>query len=141
MKRAGISKGTYPQTPTLDKMKSVHEKSQAIGEFLDLFLNHKKGIYLCSFRAAGNSGAPPYLWKKGVKLAKVDKAFTSSRPPTWRDVWNGDAEHNPDFEAWADGYEPVGISIEKLLAEYFKIDLNKAEEERCAILEYLRKGQ
>lgn len=31
----------YPKTPTLDAMKEVHEKSQAIGEFIDVFLAEK----------------------------------------------------------------------------------------------------
>ena len=34
--------------------------------------------------------------------------------------------------------QPVHIPIEKLLAEHFKIDLDKVENERRALLEYLR---
>lgn len=36
-------------------------------------------------------------------------------------------------------YRPSYTSIEKLLAEYFEIDLNKVEEERRAILEGIRR--
>lgn len=36
---------------------------------------------------------------------------------------------------------PARIGIEDLLAEYFKIDLNKVEKERRAILEECRKQQ
>jgi hypothetical protein len=39
-------KTEYPPTPELDKMKAVHEKSQAIGEFIDVFLSEKH-IVLC----------------------------------------------------------------------------------------------
>lgn len=33
---------------------------------------------------------------------------------------------------------PVGKSIEKILADYFEIDLDKCEAERRAILEHIR---
>lgn len=36
----------YPPTPELNKMKAVQVKSQAIGEFLDLFCR-EKGYVLC----------------------------------------------------------------------------------------------
>jgi len=35
-------------------------------------------------------------------------------------------------------WQPIGYSIEKLLAEYFQIDLQKVEAERRAILETLQ---
>lgn len=34
---------------------------------------------------------------------------------------------------------PTPASIEKLLSEYFEIDLNKVENEKCAILEAVRR--
>ena len=37
-----------------------------------------------------------------------------------------------------EGYVPSHISINDLLAEYFKIDLNKVEQERQALLEWIR---
>ena len=36
-------------------------------------------------------------------------------------------------------YLPFHISIEKMLAKYFKIDLDKAEQEKRALLESIRK--
>lgn len=40
---------------------------------------------------------------------------------------------------WAlDSPIPECLNINELLAEYFEIDLKKVEEERCAILAYLR---
>lgn len=45
-------KHSYPATPELDKMKGVQSKSQAIGEFLDIFLA-KKGVTLCQRHAHG----------------------------------------------------------------------------------------
>jgi len=37
------------------------------------------------------------------------------------------------------GYVPASLNIEKLLAEYFEIDLDKVEKERRKILEGLQK--
>ena len=37
-----------------------------------------------------------------------------------------------------EGFFPVYPSIEKLLAEYFEIDLNKVEKERRELLDYVR---
>lgn len=34
---------------------------------------------------------------------------------------------------------PVTISIEVILAEHFDIDLNKVEEEKCALLDHIRR--
>lgn len=36
---------------------------------------------------------------------------------------------------------PVSILVEKLLANYFNIDLNKVESEKRALLEYVRRVQ
>lgn len=40
-----------------------------------------------------------------------------------------------------DNFYPTGWSINTLLAAYFKIDLNKVEQERRALLEYVRELQ
>ena len=54
-------------------------------------------------------------------------------------------EKNWTIASWEDNDDigelyPVSFSIEKLLAEYFEIDLQKAEEEKRAILEAVRKS-
>lgn len=127
----------YPKTPELNKLQSVKAKSQVIGEFLDIYLR-EKGIVLCTFREAGNNGAEHYRWKDGVIKAKLDGAKVGSRKPNGSDYFNGDAAINPEREDWPDEYLPITKSIEKLLAEYFEIDLNKVESERRKILESLR---
>lgn len=43
---------------------------------------------------------------------------------------------NPDDDLF-----PVRKSIEQLLAQYFKINLNKCERERQAVLSYVRANQ
>ena len=73
------------ETPELDKMKAVHEKSQAIGEFLE------------------------WLHSKGINLAKY-----------------------PDNSDYLSIYR---YSTEKILAEFFGIDLDKCEKERRQLLE------
>lgn len=125
------------KTPMLEKMHEVHDKSQAIGEFLDLFLR-EKGISLCTFREAGHNGEPPRRWKKGVKKARLDGASTRDRSPRPADELNLDAEANPDYEEWPDQYMPIHESVEKMLAEYFEIDLKQVEKERRALLDELR---
>ncbi len=75
------------ETPELDKMRAVKDKSQAIGEFID------------------------WLRQDNCDICEMD-----------------DNGH----------YLPIYQSIEKWLAEYFEIDLNKCEEERRAILDAIR---
>lgn len=45
-------------------MHAVKDKSQVLGEFLDIFLN-EKGITLCTMVKAGDNGEPKYRWKVG----------------------------------------------------------------------------
>jgi hypothetical protein len=96
----------YPPTPELNKMKSVREKSQAIGEFLDWLANEKK-VSLAQYHAHG------------------EHCY--------------DGEGDLTCELRKDELYDFHYSIEKLLAEYFEIDLKKVEEERMAILEHIRK--
>ena len=81
--------------PELDKMQSVSETSNKIGEFLD-YLFHEKGYVLCYWRH--------------------------------NNAWN------------TDHLEMVGSTTEKLLAEYYNVDLDKAEKERQAILDSINKS-
>lgn len=131
-----LRKAAIPPTPELDKMHTVKEKSQAIGEFLE-WLN-ERGIHLCKWRDKGDNGQPRFVWKDGVKIAKKDKCPVSEREPDHIDEWNNDAKRNPEYESWPGGYVADHTSIEKRLAEYFGIDLNKCEKERRAILEHIR---
>jgi hypothetical protein len=105
---------TYPKTPTLNAMKAVQPKSQAIGEFLE------------------------WLAEKGVRLGKLhvhDKNCSG---------WDAErGRYNPGLNAGCsfrtDKFEPFRCcSKEKLLAEFFEIDLAKAEMERRAVLDYVR---
>jgi len=77
------------KAPECEKLHAVKDKSQLLGEFIDLFLP-SKGITLCIL-------------------------------------------HD-------ENYYPANQSVEKLLAEFFKIDLGKVEKERRAMLAELRKS-
>lgn len=127
----------YPPTPELDKMHAVVQKSQAIGEFIDVFLT-EKGIELCKYQKSGNNGKPQYRWKEGVKVRKLNKRPIGDSEPCFEDVFNLDAEHNPEYEKWTEGYFAIHTNIQTLLAEFFGIDLKKVEAERMAVLEYIR---
>ena len=104
----------YPKTPELDKMKAVKEKSQAIGEFLDWLMQEKK-----------------------VQLGNPHE-----HGPTCRGWDDGRDKYSPRgtdrCECVTGEFIPLHISMEKLLAEFFDIDLVKVENERRAILDYIR---
>ena len=99
----------------LEKMEGIKERSQAIGEFLE--------------------------WLFGTKNYHFARYLTEEEYESEDNVY------------WIDGYEkeqfkrheiekeeliPLHIDIEKLLAEYFEIDLVKAEEERRELLKEVR---
>jgi hypothetical protein len=106
----------YPPTPELDKMKSVKDKSQVIGEFVDIFLA-----------------------EKGIQLGKPHEHNSSCCG--WDEEEN---RYNPTGGnrcAWFNGqWEECRTSIEKLLAEFFEINLDKCEQERLAVLDYVRQN-
>lgn len=105
---------TYPKTPELDKLKAVAPFSQKIGEFVDIF-----------------------LMGKGVMLGKPH--VHTDKCPGW-DKHRG--RYNPDnFNRCSyrkDDFEDCHQSLQSLLAEFFEIDMKKVEEERRAVLEYVR---
>ena len=56
--------------------------------------------------------------------------------------WQDHKRHGPDpFDYTPEGYFPRRNSNEQLLADFFEIDLDKAEEEKQALLDNLRKEQ
>lgn len=89
-------------------MSEVHPQSQAIGGFLEWLQNEKE-----------------------YELAYYHDHSES--------CYEGDGEDQTRVCGIRRGeLLSVNYSIEKLLAEYFEIDLGKAEDERRAILESLR---
>jgi hypothetical protein len=101
-------------TPELDKMHAVHPQSQAVGEFIE-WLQSEKGVW----------------------FGKPHKHDASC--PGWdheRKRYNPGLGDGCSYQT--DEFEPFHFSMEKLLAEFFEIDLSKAEAERRVLLEGMR---
>jgi hypothetical protein len=130
---------TKVKTPELNKMSKVQEKSKVIGEFLD-WLHSTKRVQFAEYH------------KHGVKCEGWDKQKRAVVPAY---EWRCDEEHRhsafgmygcerrrisgcdlPEGELTP----CVGMGIEALLAQYFKINTKKAEEERRALLASLQSG-
>ena len=95
------------QTPELDKLHAVHEKSQACGEFVEWLGTEKR-----------------------IVLAMPHTHTSYCRDEHWHlncDVHSGELVG-------------VHVGINKLLAEFFEIDLDKVEAEKCALLDEIRKA-
>ena len=113
----------YPKTPTLDKMIENKDESQSIGEFID-WLQSEKEITLCYHEA----GHYEYFDDKdGAQIKKMSKLEAR----LWR-------ANNPEKCEWIEGYYPKRDNIEQLLADFFGVDLKKAEKEKRKVLEYTR---
>ncbi|MGH9058022.1 MAG: hypothetical protein ACRDZY_00675, partial [Acidimicrobiales bacterium] len=103
----------------LDRMHAVHERSQVIGEFLD-----HGGYVLAQYR------------DDVTDETLCRRSGCSPEEPCGR----GDCVGGYVAVTLDPGLYPVGRPIEDVLAEYFGIDLRKAEAERRAILDGLRRG-
>ncbi len=102
-----------PECPECDRMAKVSEVSQKIGEFLEWL--ESKDFRICQ-------------WVDGTSdAARIAAAFSFNTEKM------DELDNVPN-----EGYYPITTNIEKLLAEYFEIDLNKVEKERRALLEALR---
>lgn len=85
---------TKPETPELDKMLAVKEKSQIIGDFLE------------------------HLQEGEVYLAQME-----------------------DDDDGAQVLRETNFTTEQILANYFGINLDKAEQERGDLLDWVRDSQ
>lgn len=118
------------KTPELNKMHSVKDHSQAIGEFLE-WLQCEKGWEL-AFRHKHSQeclshGAivPPRIHKDRIYGSEnLNRKYTDEK---WLTCGCFEGQ-----------FLPANYSAEKLLAEHFKIDLNKVEDERRSLLDELR---
>lgn len=103
----------------LEKMESVKNQSQTIGEFLDWVF--EKGWHLSRYLSKEE-----YESDENVDIC--EPIFKGLKPYRRHRLGEGELISIP-------------INIEKLLAEYFEIDLMKVEEERRELLSRLRKGE
>lgn len=137
-------------TPELDKMHAVHEESQAIGAFLKWL--DEQGIVFCTWEQPTESrlctGVTRDSWDRdncggtGVALRSVtDPSSPRDRRTYLIEVGDqcGRCHGTGHIEyPGAEQFVPDYMSIEKRLAEYFDIDLNKVEQEKRALLASLR---
>ena len=101
----------------LEKMESVKNQSQEIGEFLEWIF--EKGWHLSRYLSAEE-----YESDENVEMGNS--------------MFDGDASLRRHRIKERELIQ-IQINIEKLLAEYFEIDLTKAERERRELLLSLRK--
>ena len=101
----------YPKTPELDKLGENKDESQAIGSFIDWL-----------------STGPRFGPRRGDGRRDAIRAAKLNASPVRLCLFDEDTEE----------WEPVRLRIEEMLARYYDIDLNKIEEERRAVLEYVR---
>lgn len=100
----------------LEKLENVKEKSQAICEFLEWIFNSK------------NYHIARYLTKEEYESEdNIGYVESNIKPEGWK-----------RYIIKKDELIMVHINIEKLLAEYFEIDLAKVEEERREILKNIK---
>jgi hypothetical protein len=104
--------------PECEKMLSVQEKSQAIGEFLE---------WLQSGEADNTK------FKRVIFLGarRIVSEHNDGKPMEDEDDWYV-SDHFVD---------PIHYNIEELLAKFFGIDLAKVEEEKRAMLEEARNSR
>lgn len=92
----------------LEKLEAVSERSQAIGEFLE--------------------------WLFGSKNFHIGKYLTDEEYESDDNIYWVDGLHEKEqfkrHEIDKEELMPIHIDIEKLLADFFEIDLVKVEEER-----------
>jgi hypothetical protein len=120
-------------TPTLDQMQAVKVQSQAIGEFIE-WLQSEKGWEL-AYRhkhtddcfSHGTEAVPIPDYGRSYKIGEYRKKYADEK---WLSCGCG-----------AGQFMPAAYTIEKLLAEFFQIDLQKADNEKRALLEELHKQQ
>lgn len=102
-------------TPECDKMLAVKEKSQAIGEFLEWLQSGEVEQNLPMKRSI-------FLAAYRVKCEDRHGEMLDEEDWTLSDVY----------------IDPFMYNTERLLAEFFGIDLEKAEKEKRALLEEIR---
>ena len=106
--------GAELKTPECDKTLAVHEKSQAIGDFLTWL---------------GSGEADKSEFKRPIFLSAYRIVTETSR---------GELEED-EYYVSEDHIDPIPYTMENMLARFFNIDLDKVEKEKRAILEELRR--
>lgn len=101
----------HAPTPELDKLSAVKDRSQACGEFLE-WLTQTKGVVL----AKPHVHTRHHCREGGSAFGHLDCGMN-----------RGELVHD-------------NVAIERRLAEFFGIDLDKVESEKRALLDDIRKA-
>ncbi len=117
------------QTPECDRALTIQDDSQKIGNFLDWL--GEQDIHLCSPHKHDESC---YRWGT-VELKEGDYR---SRDYIGQAKYTDEKELDCGYHEGEEVY--IRDSFEKLLAEYFNIDLKKVEQEKQSILKEIRAG-
>ena len=113
-------------TPELDKMIANRDNSQAIGEFMDWMMNKKQVLFRI---------------QQPEKIEYLDKDFEKECKKLGFGTPQERAHRYNNSTKWehVGGLVPFNVNIENILAEYFGVDLKKAEKEKLALLDNIRK--
>lgn len=142
--------------PEHDRLSTVKDQSQAIGEFLEWLAG--EGIHLGHYQAIldpevkyqvepGRSrvrGARPVEYRDVWRIRDLDPFMSTFVGGYWeteaeaRDEVNAlEADRRKDAQE-SKRFLPLIYSVQKLLAEHFNIDLDKIETEKRAMLDRIR---
>ena len=139
----------YPAAPTLDRMKEVAPFSQKIGEFLEWL--GERGVTLCTSHEhtedCHTMNMKPTEFRRWAKQRMKDDKMVWQRdrkPFELRDVisleeFRDGRFNSPKCGCYDGQYMASHDSIDKLLHAFFEIDANQAEQERRAVLDWVRK--
>lgn len=130
------------KTPTLDKMRGVKEDSQKLGEFIEWMTEN--GYHIAEIhehKGSDDADEPTGCW--GVhECTSLCYCGSAKRPHesgvkgcSCRSV----VQQNCGYHEGE--YYGARLTIEKLLAKYFEIDLDKCEKERQALLDAIQKPE
>lgn len=134
--------------PEHEKLEAVHTESQAIGEFLE-WLNGERGLVICQ---SGIADERPVYWTdvldtwagdpKKVKAEALKAGVITEQDARGSYYLNVLPKLRVAVHHWEpyerEGFFPAHIGIEKLLAEYFDIDLKKISAEKDQMLDEIR---
>lgn len=138
-----------PPTPTLDRMKDIHDRSQTVGEFIEwlgsddgghLFIGEWEHKMECRHRVPKRPGSDAILYP-GAEC-RFGRLIATDEHLTEDEGTDLGACPRCDGTGLVDRVEPRervhGESIERILARFFGIDLREAERERMALLDWVR---
>lgn len=145
----------YPDTPECQKMSAVADESQSIGQFLD-WLMHDQDVHLMRWESIRNE-RPCTAYKRSrdeqrTKQELLDGLMEIDAQLRGVDISEVEVPQIPEDDhpdtcackgtgiyVWfEEGWHPVRRRIEEWLAEYYDIDLGALEQEKQAVLAWVR---